>query len=458
MKVKGAGDDGVKPQLLPATSYPEIRLRFLLRKSPTQSQRESLRMAEQVSFVPMEAVGENGGINLDVIRNKEDVSTGYTLFFDGDVVVAKITPCFENCKGAMVSGLHGGVGFGTTELHVLSAAERLDAGFLFYLTISHSFRIQGEAAMKGAAGQKRVSDEFIQDFRFRLPSLAEQRQIKCYLDAETAQMDALMVEKERMLALLEEKRAALVSHAVTRGLNARAKLKPSGLRWLGDIPAHWEMKRLKFLISGLTQGWSPQASNVPATESEVGVLKLSAVSKGQFIPDENKALMPDEEYPAELAIKRGDLLVSRSNTPGLVGDACAVPADFPNLLIPDLIYRLRVHTEVADSEYLAAFLLTPIARTQIRGDARGSSGTMVKVGQEHIQNWRIPVPPLAEQRAIVAMIAEERGRTAVFREALERSIALLKERRSALITAAVTGQITVPGGGKPTKHETTHEN
>jgi type I restriction enzyme S subunit len=163
--------------------------------------------------------------------------------------------------------------------------------------------------------------------------------------------------------------------------------------------------------------------------------------KREFIPHENKALSVDDKNPAELALQSGDVLVTRSNTPELVGDACIVPSNFPSLLIPDLIYRLRLRRDLIEPEYLSSFLITPAARTQIRRDARGSSGSMVKVSQEHLLNWLIPVPPPIEQRAILEYLARERTRTAELEDALHRSIALLKERRSALITAAVTGQL-----------------
>ena len=111
----------------------------------------------------MEAIGEDGSLDLSAVRDRAAVEKGYTLFFDGDVIVAKITPCFENGKGALAAGLFGGLAYGTTELHVLSPGPDLDGRFLYYVTMSDEFRTQGEAAMKGAAGQKRVPDEFVQD-------------------------------------------------------------------------------------------------------------------------------------------------------------------------------------------------------------------------------------------------------------------------------------------------------
>jgi type I restriction enzyme S subunit len=124
-----------------------------------------------------------------------------------------------------------------------------------------------------------------------------------------------------------------------------------------------------------------------------------------------------------------------------VADVACVPSDEPNLLIPDLIYRLRVQEKKILPEYLASFLTTAAARVQIRRDARGSSGTMVKVSQGHVLDWLTPLPPLHEQVEIVECLerAEERFQS-ITRE-VSSSLSLLLERRTALITAAVTGQI-----------------
>ena len=228
--------------------WQEWRLRYLLRKGPSEEQLLGLANAKTISFVPMESVGEYGGIDSAIIREKNEVEKGYTLFFDGDVLVAKITPCFENYKGGVANGLYGGIGYGTTELHVLRPKDELNRHFLFYITVSHVFRKLGEASMKGAAGQKRVPDDFILNYRFQLPPLDIQKKIVDYLEKETSQIDALVEQKERMLTLLEEKRVAMISQAVTRGLNSDATMKHSGFKWLGDVPAHWKVKRAKQIL------------------------------------------------------------------------------------------------------------------------------------------------------------------------------------------------------------------
>ncbi|MBV7459047.1 MULTISPECIES: restriction endonuclease subunit S [unclassified Acidovorax] len=292
-----------------------------------------------------------------------------------------------------------------------------------------------------SAAQPGISVEVIENLSIPVPPEPEQEAIANYLDRETARIDGLIAEKERMLALLEEKRTALISRVVTRGLDPNAPLKPSGQEWLGEIPAHWEVRRIKFVTAWLDQGSSPIAANTPAGPDELGVLKLSAVSKGRFNREENKALRGVDDDEQLLALRKGDVLITRGNTPELVADVAYVPEDEPNLLLPDLIYRLRVKEEEILPDYLTSFLTTAAARVQIRRDARGSSGSMVKVSQGHVLDWMTPLPPLTEQREIMNYLRRAEARSQSMTGAVSSSLSLISERRAALITAAVTGQI-----------------
>lgn len=285
--------------------------------------------------------------------------------------------------------------------------------------------------------------EKFRELRIHIPSAETQRLIADYLDRETARIDSLVAEKEKMLALLEEKRAALISRAVTRGLDPDAPLKPSGFDWLGDIPAHWAIRRLKFVSDSLDQGSSPVAANSPAGPDELGILKLSAVNKGRFRRDENKALREIDDQEQVLSLRKGDVLITRGNTPDLVADVACVPSDEPNLLLPDLIYRLRVREDQVLPEFLTYFLTIGVARVQIQRDARGSSGSMVKVSQGHVLDWQVPIPPIVEQIEIVDKIQAAEIKSVSLINNLVGSISLLHERRAALITAAVTGQILI---------------
>ena len=195
--------------------WPVKRLRFLTQDGISSRRRRILTDAKKVTFLPMENIGDQGEIDRSIIRDIDDVRGGYTQFFDGDVLVAKITPCFENGKGALVNGTLSGVGYGTTELHVLAPGDEIDGRFLYYVTVGRTFRGLGEAAMYGAAGQKRVPEEFIRNYPVPAPPYARQRAIADYLDRETAQIDELAAKTHDTIALLRERRAALVAAAVT---------------------------------------------------------------------------------------------------------------------------------------------------------------------------------------------------------------------------------------------------
>ena len=420
------------------------RLRFVARLNPVKSEVRHLDPQLRVSFVPMEAVGENGGLGLDVVKPIAQCLEGYTYFRDGDVVIAKITPCFENGKGALAAGLENGVAFGTTELHVLRAKPGLYVPFLFCLTLSDHFRRLGAAAMYGAGGQKRVPEDFIRDFRHPLPSEPEQRAIAIFLDRETARIDALVAKKERLIALLQEERTALITRAVTKGLDPNVPMKASGVEWLGEIPAHWEMRRIRHVVRRIEQGWSPDCENREADEEEWGVLKAGCVNRGVFIESEHKALPAKLEPIPELEIGPGDLLMSRaSGSRELVGSVAVVPKCRPRLLLCDKVFRLHVDAETSSPQFLGYAMNSRIARWQIEGVLSGGSGLANNIAQEVVKDLILAQPATDEQHAIGAFLDRETARIDALVAKVGDASESLKELRTALISAAVTGKIDV---------------
>jgi type I restriction enzyme, S subunit len=205
----------------------------------------------------MEAIADDGTLQLDGQRELAVVQQGYTYFREGDVVIAKITPCFENGKGALIRGLPCGFGFGTTELIVVRPIPGRTLGrYLHWLFVSPDFRNRATAAMYGAGGQKRVPDDFVRDFAVALPPVSEQGLISAFLDRETGKIDALVAEQERLVALLMEKRQAVIAQAVTKGLDPNVPMRPSGVEWLAEVPAHWSVKRVK-RVARLESGHTP---------------------------------------------------------------------------------------------------------------------------------------------------------------------------------------------------------
>ena len=140
------------------------------------NKKELLNFNGNVSFLPMSNVSENGKIDLSINRNIDDVRKGFTFFKDNDVIVAKITPCFENGKGAPVFGLLNGVGFGSTEFHVLRPKNTVNTVWLYHVTMLSKFRLEGERKMTGSGGQRRITKDFINNFKLNIPPLSLQNE------------------------------------------------------------------------------------------------------------------------------------------------------------------------------------------------------------------------------------------------------------------------------------------
>jgi type I restriction enzyme S subunit len=258
-----------------------------------------------------------------------------------------------------------------------------------------------------------------------------------------------VAKQEALIALLQEKRRALISHAVTKGLDPAATMRDSGVPWLGAVPAHWEVVASRRLITDIEQGWSPQAEDRNAESDEWAVIKLSAISKGNFRPQEHKTLPSDIEPDKRYEVLSGDLLLTRANTPELVGDICVVEDTRDKLMLCDLVYRVDVDKYIAYKPFIAYWFLSHPGRQQIVADARGASQSMVKISQGHIRSWLVVLPPYDEQLEITQYLRIEISKIDTLIAKTQQCVALLRERRTALIAAAVTGQIDVRGLPSP---------
>lgn len=408
--------------------WTDTRLRFVAKLNPSKSEIAQRDREEDVSFIPMDAVGEDGSVRLEQTRPIGEVETGYTYFADGDVTVAKITPCFENGKGAVMRGLQGGIGFGTTELFVARPRLGTSADFLHWLFTSTAFRKLGEGAMYGAGGQKRVPDDFVRDFPVAMPPHSEQTAIAAFLDRETGKIDALVAAQRRLIELLKEKRQAVISHAVTKGLDPTAPMKDSGVEWLGQVPAHWEVKRLS-TEAGFFQG----KAHEPFVEDEGEHIYVSA----RFVSTAGEA---QKNCTINLSpAKQGDILMVMSDLPN--GRALARA-----FLVPD-DRSYAVNQRVCSIRFKrgsAGFFAYQLNRNKQL--LQFNDG----VEQTHLKNsaftkLSLAVPPVEEQRAIAAWLDQRVAAWDRLMNDAELATAFLQERRAALISAAVTGKIDVRG-------------
>ncbi|MGL4502980.1 MAG: restriction endonuclease subunit S, partial [Planktothrix sp.] len=276
-----------------------------------------------------------------------------------------------------------------------------------------------------------------------IPPRSEQQAIARYLDTETAKIDQLIQAKERLWELLDEKHHALITHAITRGLNPDVPMRDSGVYWIGKIPNPWQVLKLKRCIVSLDQGWSPKAAEPEPEDQKWSILKRNAVQGGQFDDSQAKAIPISPDIPKHLEIHPGDFLITRTNTRQLVGDVCYVQKTRPHLILSNLIYRLKLDESKLNGQFLSFFLQSQMGRLQIEADVKGPNSSKMKISQGHIRDWLLLVPPREEQNRIVDYIDTQLSKINALKAATQQTLELLNERRSSLITAVVNGQIQV---------------
>ena len=429
-------DSGVE-WLGPIPTHWEVkRLKNVASVNPSKSEIGTAPPSLQVSFVPMEAVGEFGGLDLTSNRELGEVANGYTYFREGDFLVAKITPCFENGKGALARGLENGIGFGTTELHVLRPTQQLEARFLAYVAFTDVFRKLGQAEMKGAAGQQRVPDDFVSGFAVPLPRLAEQRVIADFLDRETAKIDVLVAKKERVIELLQEKRTALITQAVTKGLDPNVSMKDSGVEWLGKIPMHWEVRPLKRVSPALTVGVVVNPSTYVSDEG-VPFLYGSDIKEGRIAHETARRMeLQQSKALSKSRLHQGDLVMVRVGAPGVTA---VVPPELEGANCASIL--IIRGSESFDSQWLCYALNSGAVRYQVEIVQYGAAQEQFNVS--HAVEFLVPCPPADEQRTIAAALGNQTAKIDALIGGILRGIEWLKEFRTALICAAVTGKIDV---------------
>jgi len=276
-----------------------------------------------------------------------------------------------------------------------------------------------------------------------LPPLVEQTAIATFLDHETARIDALVAEQERLIALLQEKRQAVISHAVTKGLNPHAPMKDSGVEWLGEVPGHWIVGKCGFylqILSGFafpSGGFSSDDSNHRLLRGvNVGVSRLKWDDVVYWQRTEGDGL--DDYEMAE-----GDLVIGMDRP--LIGEGMRIAKvaaeDLPSLLL-QRVASLKVGGKL-HTDYLHCSLASEMFVAHFSPETTGVS--VPHISPDQIKNFVIPVPPIHEQIEIVNDVKKSLAKLGALITESETAITLLQERRTALISAAVTGQIDVRG-------------
>jgi len=343
-------------------------------------------------------------------------------FEPGDVLFGKLRPYLAKAWVAEFSGRC------TTELIVMQPRD-FESRFLRYVCLSRDFVDAVDASTFGSK-MPRADWGFIGNMAVPIPTFPQQHAIAEFLDRETAKIDVLVRAKERVLALLAEKRQALITRAVTRGLNPNVPLRDSGLPWLGQIPKHWETERARWLFRERDE------RSQRGDEKLLTVSHLTGVTRRS---EKNVNMFEAESTEGYKICHTGDLVI---NTLWAWMGAMGV-SPLHGIVSP--AYNVYTPCERLVPAYVDALVRMPAFAQEATRFSKGVWSSRLRLYPEGLFEIWMPVPPVEEQHAIVAHFNREMAKLDALRAAAERTIGLLKERRAALIAAAVTGQIAVGG-------------
>ena len=352
---------------------------------------------------------------------------------DGDVVITKDSESWDDIgipalvvetSDDLVCGYH---------LALLRPLKGVVQGrFLFRCLQAKPIRVQLELAANGVTrfGSPKAA---IGGMTIPVPPLADQKAIADYLDRETERIDGLIAAKERWLMLLAEKRRALITHAVTRGLNPKAPLRDSGISWLGQIPEHWGIERTRWLFRERDERTATGEEELLTVSHLTGVTPRSERDVNMFEAETT------EGYKI---CRKGDLVIN--TLWAWMGAMGIAPQD--GIVSP--AYNVYTPSVALNPAYIDALVRMPVVAQEVTRYSKGVWSSRLRLYPEGFFEVVFPVPPPDEQRTIVEHIARETGKLDALSKTTEQTIRLLKERRAALISAAVTGQHCILQSGQ----------
>lgn len=397
-----------------------IPIRRIAQVNPLKN--KQLNEDDIVGYAPMDRIRCDKMTPTIITVSK--LTSGLTYCETGDIVLAKVTPCFENGNVAIVPTVQNGCCFGSSELFVFRAKSIVNVRFLFYTFLNKGFVDAGASTMRGTGGLKRVTTEFANNAPIPLPFKAEQRSIVSYLDTKCSLLDTLLSNKEKQISLLQEMKQRVIADAVTRGVNPNVKFKATNIPWLPEIPEHWEMSKVSSHF---------RQRNVKVSDKEYTAL---SVSKMGVTPQLDNVALSNAEGNSRKLVKVGDYAVnSRSDRKG----SCGVSqyegsvSLITIVLEPFDIDRGYVHYLFRSNPWIEEFYR----------NGRGIVADLWTTNYQMMKGMYLPVPPLSEQRAIVSYITERTSKIDTLIEKLTKEIGCVKEYKQRLISDVVTGQVKV---------------
>ncbi len=311
---------------------------------------------------------------------------------------------------------------------------QMDDGFVAY-AVNAPYFVERVVAHSVGVSYPAINASELVCLGIALPSLTEQRAIAAFLDRETARIDDLVARKERLIELLQEKRTALITQAVTKGLDPDVPMKDSGVEWLGEAPEHWGVKRLKHLAT-VNDEALPETTD---PGMEIDYVDIGNVDPIQGITDVEKLVFADAPSRARRIVRHGDVIISTVRT--YLRAIARIEATDASLIVSTGFAVIRPWQ--MDDEFVAYAVNAPYFVERVVAHSVGVSYPAINTSE--LVCLDIALPPLPEQRAIAAFLDRETAKIDALVAKIRKAIDLLKEQRTALISAAVTGKIDVRG-------------
>lgn len=412
-----------------------LRVRHFARVNPSTPSFDALPVTGELTFMPLETVWADRRLDTSRVAVKADVSSGYVRFQDGDVLLPKTAPTFQHARATVVNRLQNGVGAGSSELHLLRPEPGVDARFLAYVVRCPTFIAEGVTAYQGVAGLQRVPSDFVADWPIAVTNVEEQRRLADFLDDQVARFNRAVALRKEQLETLTERTLASVSEILAPP--ARSAVGHPNAPWLS--PRSGSLTKLSSVCT-LQSGVTVNAGRT--TGVEYPYLRVANVQNGVINLDEVKRIVIPVEAARRSLLQPGDVLMTEGGDIDKLGRGSVWQGEIESCLHQNHVFALRPNTEALLPEYLAAMTRTHHARCYF--ESTGSQSTnLASTNSSKVLAFRFPLPSLNLQEVKLREVRRSDESAQRLSTALRAQIALLHERKGALITAAVTGQFDV---------------
>jgi type I restriction enzyme S subunit len=358
-------------------------------------------------------------------------SSKYTFFADNDLLIAKVTPCFENGNISVAKNLKGGIGFGSSEIFVLRFDKRTNPRYMFYMAESAPFQAKACSTMCGVGGLKRISPLFMRTYEFNLPTLSEQEHIVAYLDKQLDSINERIWLRERELQTLIKLKQSEINSVVTRGLDSTVPMKDSGIPWIGQIPESWELKRVKDLCDFVSRGCTPDYVD---DESAYMVMNQATFSKGYV---DYSGVRYSSYCKKEAKINKGDLLIA-STGGGVLGKVLLFTEDCEQFYADTHVTIVRSSSTPIIAKFLYYYFSTRFEMINALM-AKGSTN-QTELQRDELLSHFVPAPDIKEMEAICEHLDDRMTHFSSLIANVNAQIDKLKLLKKALINEVITGQ------------------